>query len=338
MRKHIYIFFGGLLSINLMATNLKVSDKNVHARPDLGRVKLFHSNKDGFKVWRDGKMEKISSDNLSAELRSINTKTLKKYQKDAYIKLGKNSEGEVTASSHVRAKAGGPLLGEALYWGVKGGCYWALSAASQIVVDNVTGIKSGNGYIVPRGPHPINESISEGGLKGAGAWASKHLATTAPRLMGIHAGATAAKMSYSLFSPAAWEHMHSLNPAYNPSKDLIGYQNLAPSAGSPFARSAQQATPLITYKTVGQFSGSAAAGHTLYKEGFMGDVGRSQWNLGMNTIIKNSHNYFADSASTGAIVVLGAGATQGAATTGVIGCIEALAQTARAWGYAQPCP
>ena len=114
-----YISLLLLLGSALNATNIKVSDKNVHASPELGKVKLFHNNRDGFKVWREGKMEKITSDNLSSELRSIDKNTLKEYQKSAFIKLGKNSDGEVTASSHVRGTAGGPLLGEALLLGRK---------------------------------------------------------------------------------------------------------------------------------------------------------------------------------------------------------------------------
>lgn len=341
MRKQVYMLF--LLGMHtLHPTNLKLSDRNVHASPDLGKVKLFHNKKDGFKVWREGKMEKIPSENLSAELRSMDTKTLKKYQKDAFIKLGKNSDGEVTASSHVRGNAGGPLLGEALYWGVKGGAYWAIAMASQAIIDNVKGVQSGNSFISPPGEHPLNTTIGEGGLPGGAAYAIKKVATAGPAIMGTQCLVNSALVSKELLSGPAWQctnhpGIQNINSIGTGHGAMIGYHNPAHSAvfRAPFLASAKTVAPMVTAKQVGTWGASAAAGHTFYKEGMMGNAGRAQWDAGVKTAYTSASNSFSDNALTGATIGFGAVATEGTSSLAGVGFIECAAQAARAWGYAQ---
>lgn len=331
-----------LSGVFLNATNIKVSDKNVHASPELGKVKLFHNNKDGFKIWREGRMEKITSDNLSSELRSIDKKTLKEYQKSAFIKLGKNSDGEVTASSHVRGTAGGPLLGEALYWGVKGGSYWAIAMASQALIDNVKGVKSGGAYISSPGEHPVNTAIGEGGLPGGAAFALKSVATVGPAMMGTQSLVNAGLLGKRMFTGAAWQctnhpGIQNINSIGTGPGVMIGYHSPVHSAvfRAPFLAATKTVMPIATVKQVGTWGASAAAGHSFYKEGLMGDAGRAQWNSGMTTAYTSATNSLSDNALTGATLGFGAAAAEGTGSLAGVGFIECAAQTARAWGYAQ---
>lgn len=110
MRKQVYIFsllFLSILSQNSEATGLLLDGKNVRASESLGKVKLFHSNKNGFLLKENGNLHRIPNSSLSPELRSRTNQQLAAFQKAGYIAVNKQSDGQFSLKSHVRGEAGG---------------------------------------------------------------------------------------------------------------------------------------------------------------------------------------------------------------------------------------
>lgn len=120
MRKQVYIFsFSALSFFSAFSTNLRIADRNVHPTSEVGKVKLFHNNKEGFRLYKDGVKHIVPKHSLTPELRSITSAKLAAYQKHAYLKVNKQSDGEYSISSHVRGLGGGAGGATAGVWAGK---------------------------------------------------------------------------------------------------------------------------------------------------------------------------------------------------------------------------
>ncbi len=331
MKINLFVFM--LVPWAAMATNFKVADKNVHASPELGKIKLYHHDKQGFKVWRDGKMEKVGPENLSSELRSMNNKTLKEYQKHAFMRVSKDSEGKVNVDSTVRGTAGGPILGETCYWAVHAGAMWAIGIATQAIVGNTKATKVAGAQLSPAGDHPVVELKEKGGVPGLIAHGVEQMATNGAKLCGGLYGIEATK-ALGFMTKAA---IDNFNAPLTAKGSLVGYH--APTYQSPFlASQMSKATPMVTPKQVAAWGISAGAGHKAYLEGYAGSAGRAEWSIGTAKFMDSLNpgiSLVKDGALNGVTLGLGVAATQGTTRIGTLGGIEFMAQAARAWGYAQ---
>lgn len=96
-----------LSSTPVDATNFKVADSSVRGSESLGKIKLMHSDKNGFSLYENGKKHAIGNHSLSPELRTITSKNLAAFQKAGYLTVNKQSDGEFSLRSHVRGEGGG---------------------------------------------------------------------------------------------------------------------------------------------------------------------------------------------------------------------------------------
>jgi hypothetical protein len=172
----------------LAATNIKLSNKNVLAPQSLGKVRLEHSDIDGFTLFTNGKKRPIAPASCTPELRDITSSQLAAYSKAAYISVHEQSDGEFALRSHVRGNGGmkrgqRPFLyykgqppfmspaGEAVgYWLGKTLGYMFVAKTVEATLETTKGIVvDGVGILQQPGKSGLQEQIDKGGAAGAAA-------------------------------------------------------------------------------------------------------------------------------------------------------------------------
>ena len=122
MRKQLYIQIAGAAAFvccSAQATNYKLPNSSVRAPEALGKVKLFHNDKNGFSVFANGKKHLIDSASVDSDLRSVSNKQLKEFGKAGYLAVSQYSDGSFNVKKNVRGNGGGFFTAFVAYAAVK---------------------------------------------------------------------------------------------------------------------------------------------------------------------------------------------------------------------------